>query len=234
MSDNKPVLIPFVMRIDVSIPRVKAAESDKHMQIARQIWATETGVQDPVFCSAPGTSDAALTDFSTVRIVEMFDGFYCTGTPSVGQFVQNTPDGGFILHDTLYSPRTRNGVAVNDVLDITVPQLRAAGMAPINLRAIVLTHGHSDHDGGVAALFTAAGRQVLVYVSNCFRVVNGGVLRFTTAAGASCTATTDANGLASCSISGLKSPTTITAEFQRLDGADGVDMDSRATRDTTL
>jgi glyoxylase-like metal-dependent hydrolase (beta-lactamase superfamily II) len=143
-----------------------APEADKHMQIARRIWADHPGLQDPVSCSSPGTSDPDLTNFSVVPITEIFDGFYYTGMTTVGQFVQKTPDGGFILYDTLYNPRIRNGVPVNDVKEITLPQLAAAGLAITNLRAIVLTHGHSDHDGGVADLFAAAGKQVPVYIGS--------------------------------------------------------------------
>jgi glyoxylase-like metal-dependent hydrolase (beta-lactamase superfamily II) len=143
-----------------------ATEPEKHMQITRQIWADYPGLQDPVFCSTPGTSDPALSDFSVVPLTEIFDGFYYTGMPTVGQFVQKTPDGGFILYDTLYSPRTRGGVPVNDVQDITVPQLAAGGMQMSDLRAIVITHGHLDHDGGVAGLFAAAGKQVPVHIGS--------------------------------------------------------------------
>jgi len=123
----------------------EATEYDKHMQIARISWANNNDITAPFWCAHPGEgSNPALRDRSVVPITEIFDGFYFTGTISVGQYVMKTPDGGYILFDTM------NNAA--DVHNITIPQLQAAGIDPSKLRAIVVTHGHGDHDGGVAEL----------------------------------------------------------------------------------
>ncbi len=122
-----------------------ASELDKHMQIARTAWANNSDITAPYWCSNAGQgSNPLLADRSVIPITELFDGFYFVGTVSVGQYVMKTPDGGYVLFDTM------NNAA--DVQNITIPQLQSAGIDPAKLRALIVTHGHGDHDGGVLEL----------------------------------------------------------------------------------
>lgn len=142
-SDEPPP--PFVP-LAVALPP-QASEYDKHMQVARLSWANNNDITAPHWCANPGQGpNPNLADRSVVPITELFDGFYFTGTVSVGQFVMKTADGGYILFDTMNN--------ATDVDNITIPQLKSAGIDPSTLRGMVVTHGHGDHDGGALRLQT--------------------------------------------------------------------------------
>lgn len=140
-----PKAPPFVP-LAVALPP-EASEYDKHMQVARISWAYNDDITAPHWCANPGQgSNPNLGNRSVVPITELFDGFYFTGTVSVGQFVMKIADGGYILFDTMNN--------ATDVNNITIPQLESAGIDPAALRGLVVTHGHGDHDGGALRLQT--------------------------------------------------------------------------------
>ncbi|MCW5660278.1 MAG: MBL fold metallo-hydrolase [Burkholderiaceae bacterium] len=140
-----PKAPPFVPLAEALPP--EASEYDKHMQVARISWAHNDDITAPHWCANPGQgSNPNLGNRTVVPITELFDGFYFTGTVSVGQFVMKTPDGGYILFDTMNN--------ATDVNNITIPQLQSAGIDPATLRGLVVTHGHGDHDGGALRLQT--------------------------------------------------------------------------------
>lgn len=137
---------PAFVPLAVALPP-EASEYDKHMQVARISWAYNDDITAPHWCANPGQGpNPNLANRSVVPITELFDGFYFTGTVSVGQFVMKTADGGYILFDTMNN--------ATDVNNITLPQLRSAGVDPATLRGMVVTHGHGDHDGGALRLQT--------------------------------------------------------------------------------
>lgn len=143
-ADNAMPPPPAFVPLASPLP-ADATEYDKHMQIARISWANNNDITAPYWCANPGQgSNPLLRDRTVVPITELFDGFYFVGTISVGQYVMKTPDGGYVLFDSMNN--------ATDVRDITVPQLQAAGIDPSKLSGIVVTHGHGDHDGGVAEL----------------------------------------------------------------------------------
>ena len=142
---SMPKAPPFTP-LAVALP-AEASEYDKHMQVARISWANNNDITAPHWCANPGTGgNPLLQDRSVIPITELFDGFYFVGTVSVGQYVMKTPDGGYILFDTMNN--------ATDVNNITVPQLVSAGIDPATLRGLVVTHGHGDHDGGALSLQT--------------------------------------------------------------------------------
>lgn len=142
-SANLARIPPFIPLADPLPP--DASEYDKHMQVARISWDQNGDITAPWWCSNPGQgSNPNLGNRDVVPITQLFDNFYFTGTVSVGQFVMKTPDGGYILFDTMNN--------ATDVENITVPQLVDAGIDPATLRGLVVTHGHGDHDGGAPEL----------------------------------------------------------------------------------
>jgi glyoxylase-like metal-dependent hydrolase (beta-lactamase superfamily II) len=141
--DTASILPPFVP-LATPLPDT-ASEYEKHMLIATVTWQYNDDITKPWWCSNPGQgSNPNLADRTVIPMTPLFDGFYFTGTVSVGQFVMKTPDGGYMLFDTMNN--------ATDVDTITIPQLTSAGIDPAKLRAIVVTHGHGDHDGGAARL----------------------------------------------------------------------------------
>jgi glyoxylase-like metal-dependent hydrolase (beta-lactamase superfamily II) len=135
---------PAFVPLAVALPD-DASEYDKHMQVARISWAYNDDITAPHWCANPGQGgNPNLGIRDVVPITEIFDGFYFTGTVSVGQFAMKTSDGGYILFDTMNN--------ATDVANITVPQLQSAGIDPATLRGLVVTHGHGDHDGGAPEL----------------------------------------------------------------------------------
>ena len=80
-----------------------------------------------------------------IPLTQLFDDMWYIGDMYVGQFILKTPSGGFILIDTL-----NNTAEVNTY---TIPALESLGLtSPSQLLAVLLTHGHGDHDGGARRL----------------------------------------------------------------------------------
>lgn len=105
-------------------------------------------------CFYPYLSRPLAFNNATVRPpVQTFDNLYYMGTVGVGQIVLKT-NTGFILFDTMNQ--------ASDVTGITIPQLTQLGLNIANLRHIVLTHGHFDHDGGAQYLQTTYGTPVSI------------------------------------------------------------------------
>jgi hypothetical protein len=82
-----------------------------------------------------------------VPLLKVFDDLWFLGDKYTGMYFLKTADGGVMLIDTL------NNTADADTY--IIPALQQLGLP---LRGIYITHGHGDHDGGVARL-----RQVYGY-----------------------------------------------------------------------
>lgn len=86
----------------------------------------------------------------TAQVAEpfkIFDNYYYVGVQTVGAFLVATSDG-LILVDATYA----------DTADMVLDSIRKAGFDPVNVKYLVLTHGHFDH-------FAGAGRVKQVAVN---------------------------------------------------------------------
>lgn len=81
-----------------------------------------------------------------VPLLQIFDDLWFIGDAYVGQYILKTPQGGFILIDTL------NNSAEVDTY--TMPALKQLGWTGPStpVHAALITHGHGDHDGGANRL----------------------------------------------------------------------------------
>ncbi|CAN1498003.1 metallo-hydrolase-like_MBL-fold domain containing protein [Rhabdaerophilaceae bacterium] len=83
-------------------------------------------------------ADAAL---QRIEPYKAFDNVYYVGICWVSAWLITSPNG-HVLIDTLYGPFT----------DQLLTNIRAVGFDPMDIKLVVVTHGHSDHAGGMAKL----------------------------------------------------------------------------------
>lgn len=130
-----------------------SAETQRHLKASVKNSGGDVEIYNnwrTYMCSEPEDSNvfdrwSAERRTFQVPLVQLFDDLWYVGTMYVGQFILKTPTGGFILIDTL------NNSAEADAY--TVPALQELGLtSPDQLIAILLTHGHGDHDGGAKRL----------------------------------------------------------------------------------
>jgi len=95
--------------------------------------------------TANGKGDAAPPS-------QLFDNFYYVGKTDVGAWVLKTSDG-LVLFDTLNTP--------DEAATIVVPGMRKLGLDPDQIKAVVLTHSHNDHSGGMS-YFRSKGVRIMV------------------------------------------------------------------------
>lgn len=137
---------------DVVPPPEYATEEERLLAYASIAAGDDRDIHYPGWCFGTGQAPE-LGDRTLVGPVQLFDNLHYLGMVTVGQFAWGTNDGGFVLFDTLYN--------ANDVQNITLPMLQQAGLDPATqLRAIIITHGHGDHDGGAAYLQQLSGAPV--------------------------------------------------------------------------
>ncbi len=84
--------------------------------------------------TANGKGDAATPS-------RLFDNLFYVGRTDVGAWVLKT-SGGLLLFDTLNNR--------DEAENIIVPGMRKLGLNPDDIKAVVLTHSHGDHSGGMS------------------------------------------------------------------------------------
>jgi metallo-beta-lactamase class B len=90
---------------------------------------------------------------TVVPPTKLFDNLFFVGNEFVGVFALKT-SAGLILFDSLTS--------TEDVKTVLEPGLKQLGLAPKDIRDVVVTHGHFDHFGGAAYLQKTYGAHVLL------------------------------------------------------------------------
>lgn len=98
-----------------------------------------------------GTGDNAIYRFPLTQI---FDDVWIIGNDYVAQYMMKTPDG-------LVQVDAANNA--NEVATFHAPALQQLGLAATYpLKAVLLTHGHGDHDGGASWIKTNIGTEVVL------------------------------------------------------------------------
>ena len=99
------------------------------------------------FCGDSGRANRA--DDPEIEPTRVFDNLYALGRTSTVVWALTTPDG-ILLIDAGYPDQLES---------VLLPQMRAAGLDPDDVRYVLLGHGHADHFGG-ASYFQQRGARV--------------------------------------------------------------------------
>ncbi|MFO1328473.1 MAG: MBL fold metallo-hydrolase [Rubrivivax sp.] len=116
------------------------ADDNNQIVIASRGWNNTTGTGPNAQYRIPAT--------------QIFDDVWFVGNHYVGQYLMKTADG-LVQVDA--------GNNANEVQTFNVPAMQALGLGPtFPLKAVFLTHGHFDHDGGAAWLKTNLNPEVFL------------------------------------------------------------------------
>lgn len=114
---------------------------------ARAAGGSEWGDAVEFFCGDAGRPNRA--DDPEIAPQRVFDNLYALGRTSTVIWALTTPDG-ILLIDAGYPDQLES---------VLLPQMRAVGLDPNDVRYVLLGHGHSDHFGG-ASYFQERGARV--------------------------------------------------------------------------
>jgi metallo-beta-lactamase class B len=114
---------------------------------ARAAAGREWGEAVEFFCGNSGRPNRA--DDPELTPTRVFDDLYALGRTGTVVWALRTPDG-ILLIDAGYPDQLES---------VLLPQMRAAGLDPSDVRYVLLGHGHADHFGG-ASYFQQRGARV--------------------------------------------------------------------------
>jgi metallo-beta-lactamase class B len=114
---------------------------------ARAAAGSEWGEAVEFFCGNAGRPNRA--DDPELTPTRVFDDLYALGRTSTVVWALTTPDG-ILLIDAGYPDQLEA---------VLLPQMRAVGLDPNDVRYVLLGHGHADHFGG-ASYFQQRGARV--------------------------------------------------------------------------
>src|SRR5688572_11450083 len=126
---------------------------------ARVAAGSEWGDALEFFCGESGRPNRA--DDPELAPTRVFDNLYALGRTSTVVWALTTPDG-ILLIDAGYPDQLES---------VLLPQMRAAGLDPNNVRYVLIGHGHADHFGG-ASYFQQRGARVALSAADWSLIEN--------------------------------------------------------------
>lgn len=144
-----------------------SAETQRHLRAAMKNAGGDLALVNHYRTySCDAVEDPTMYDRSSrerratrVPLTQVFDDVWYIGDMYVGQYIMKTPTGGFILIDAL-----NNSAEVDQY---TMPALQSLGLSASQpLQAVILTHGHFDHDGGANRLRAIFGPNLEIYLGS--------------------------------------------------------------------
>jgi metallo-beta-lactamase class B len=129
--------------------------------VARARVAAGTEWHDAVefFCGSSGRANRA--DDPEIAPTRVFDNLYSLGRTGTVVWALQTP-AGILLIDAGYPDQLES---------VLLPQMRAAGLDPADVRYVLVGHGHADHFGG-ASYFQQRGARVALSAADWELVEN--------------------------------------------------------------
>ena len=128
-------------------PAADAPAAAASVERARTAAGSEWGEAVEFFCGNSGRPNRA--DDPEITPTRVFDNLYALGRTSTVVWALTTPDG-ILLIDAGYPDQLET---------VLLPQMRAAGLDPNDVRYVLVGHGHADHFGG-ASYFQQRGARV--------------------------------------------------------------------------
>lgn len=127
------------------------------MQYARAFYCNLADDNNRIVIESRGWNNTTGTGPNAeyrIPATQIFDDVWFVGNHYVGQYLIKTADG-LVQVDA--------GNTANEVATFNFPAMQALGLSPTYpLRAVLLTHGHRDHDGGAAWLRTNLGAEIFL------------------------------------------------------------------------
>jgi metallo-beta-lactamase class B len=120
---------------------------------------SEWGQAVDFFCRDAGRANRA--DDPEITPTRVFDNLYALGRTSTVVWALTTPDG-ILLIDAGYPDQLES---------VLLPQMRAVGLDPNDVRYVLIGHGHADHFGG-ASYFQQRGARVALSAADWSLVEN--------------------------------------------------------------
>jgi metallo-beta-lactamase class B len=119
---------------------------DMHVATAKRAAGSDPNVTQALrLCNPPGAAagDAQPAAANTAEPQKIFDNLYFIGVPSVSAWAVTTSQG-IIVIDSLNNPREAETFIEGG--------LRKLGLDPMQVKYVIVTHGHADHYGGAQYL----------------------------------------------------------------------------------
>ena len=149
---NKPIDYPS----QTSFPHENRQAVAKHLSAARKIAGDDLARDFQWRCLISPLDKKLVFGVQHNGLIpptRIFDNLYSIGQNAVSAFAITTP-AGIIVIDSLNNPA--------EARDILVPNLKALGLDPAQIRYVVVTHGHGDHWGGAKYLQDTYGAHVVL------------------------------------------------------------------------
>ncbi|WP_234192870.1 MBL fold metallo-hydrolase [Pseudacidovorax sp. NFM-22] len=142
------------------LPAVQQTEFERHMEASRLNTGGDPQMAYPwraFYCNLSDDNNAIVLaerakNSIRVPLTQLFDDVWYIGTEYVGQYILRDANG-IVMIDA--------GNNAQEMRDYDLPALAQLGLSPtLPLNGVLVTHGHSDHDGGALALKTATGAPI--------------------------------------------------------------------------
>jgi len=118
-------------------PKPDTPEAQKHVDAAVKAAGKDWVEAEKYICS-PTTVRVNKADDPLIEPVKLFDNLYAMGRDGTVVYAITT-SAGIVLIDAGYA---------DQVETVLLPQMQKLGLDPVNVKNIIVTHGHGDHFGG--------------------------------------------------------------------------------------